>query len=180
LGLLSFSCQKPVYNNQMILKEITNRRSVRNFISQPVTEDLIVSLIKAAQFAPTSTNNRAVEFIVIKDQNIKEKIFSIVGQTFIKDAPSLIVPIINTKKSTTPVEDLSIASAFIMLEAEALGLGTVWKHVLPDWVESVRETLHIPAEYHFINLLPLGYAQQMLPPHSDADFDWRKIHSNQY
>jgi nitroreductase len=63
---------------------------------------------------------------------------------------------------------------------EALGLGTVWKHILPDWIEQVREILHIPVEYHFINLLPIGYAQQLQPPHSDTEFDWRKIHSNQY
>src|SRR3989338_8265216 len=113
----------------MVIREIINRRSVRNYKKKEVSDKDLLEIIKAAQFAPTAHNNRSVEFIIIKNQNLKNKIYEIVGQEFVKKAPVLIVPTIDTEKTKWPTQDLSLATGNIFLQAEALGLGTVWKNL---------------------------------------------------
>ncbi len=64
----------------MIIKEILNRRSVREYEPTMVSQEHIVEIIKAGQFAPTARNNQAVEFIVIKKSETKDKIFESSGR----------------------------------------------------------------------------------------------------
>lgn len=54
----------------MTFKEIVhNRRSVRKFTDQPVTEEQIRELIDCARFAPSDTNSQTWEFIVITNRD---------------------------------------------------------------------------------------------------------------
>jgi len=164
----------------MIIKEIKKRRSIRSYKADSVSDEDIKEIIKSAQFAPTANDNRAVEFVIIKDPEIKNTIFSFVDQEYMNSAPVLIVPVIDKEKSVTPVEDLSIASEHIFLQATALGLGTVWKHLSPEWVEKIKTLLDIPENFTMINLIPLGYAEEEMPEHSDEEFILEKIHQEKW
>ncbi len=164
----------------MVIEVIKNRRSVRNYKSNEIPEEYINEIIKAGQFAPSACNNRAVEFIVIKDQKIKNNIFKIVGQRFIKEAPVLIIPATDTTKTNFPIEDLSVASENMLLQATALGLGTVWKAVSGIWEEKIKELLGVPQEYKIINVIPLGRPKEKIFPHSEADFNPHKIHKEKW
>ncbi len=164
----------------MIIKEILNRRSVREYKPEAIPREYIVEIIKAGQFAPTASNNRAVEFIVIKNQKTKDDIFEIVGQEFIKEAPVLIVPTIDTEKSVLPVQDLSVASENMFLQAAALKLGTVWKNIRPEWTEKIKKLLKIPEQYTIINIIPVGYPKETPEPHRDRDFVDKKIHKEKW
>ncbi|MDD2758362.1 MAG: nitroreductase family protein [Patescibacteria group bacterium] len=160
----------------MILKEIANRRSVREFKDEPVSEEAIADIIRAGQFAPTAMSSHAVNFIVIQKQEIKEAIFKIIGQEFIRRAPVLIIPAIDTGKSILPVQDLSVATENMFLQATALGLGSVWKNLTDQWAKKVKTLLNIPNNFLIINILPFGRPAKPPVPHGDADFDIRKIH----
>jgi nitroreductase len=160
----------------MILEAIKKRRSFRTYKRETVSNEALSEIIKAAQFAPTSMGNASVEFILVKDQVIKDAIFKVVDQEYIKEAPVLIVPVISKEKSGLPIQDLSLASAFIFLQAAELGLGTVWKHMMPDWAPKVKEILNLPAEYELTNIIPVGYAKEEKPVHSDEEFSEEKIH----
>ncbi len=165
----------------MIIKEILNRRSVREYKDKEVSDKYITEIIKAGQFAPTARNNRAVEFIVVKNQKTKNAIFEIVGQEFVKTAVALIVPASDTTKSTNlAIQDLSLASENMFLQATALGLGTVWKNIRPEWEEEVKKLLGIPEKYKVINIIPLGYPKEKPIFHSDKDFDAKKIHQGKW
>jgi len=164
----------------MIIKEISNRRSAREYEAKEVSDKDIIEIIKAGQFAPTAKGNKAVEFIVIKNQETKNKIFEIAGQEFVKEAPVLIVPITDTEKSVMPIQDLSLASENMFLQATALGLGSVWKNIRPEWTESVKKLLEIPEKYAVINIIPLGYPKEKLEPSTDKDFDAKKIHQEKW
>ncbi|MBF0472792.1 MAG: nitroreductase family protein [Nitrospirae bacterium] len=164
----------------MIIKEIIKRRSVRDFRSDNVNDNMILEIIKAAQFAPTGMNNRAIEFIIVKDKAIKEALHNIAGQSFLSVAPVLIVPIINGDKSITPVQDISIASTQMMLQITSLGLGTVWKHLQDSWVVKIKQLLNIPANFILINILPVGFPDTALPEHSDTEFNKNAIHYDKF
>jgi nitroreductase len=166
----------------MIIKEIVQRRSVREFKTTPVPDEIISEIINAAQFAPTARNNHSVEFIIIKKQATKEKIFklAIPEQKFVKQAPILIVPVTNPAKTNQPVQDLSVASENVFLQATSLGLGSVWKNLKPAVANEIKKILGIPDDYLIINVIPLGYPKETPPPHTDEDFDEEKIHNEKW
>lgn len=166
----------------MILKEISNRRSIRKYKADPVPQEYVMEIIKAGQFAPTARNNRALEFVVVKDQGIREKIFGIVGQDFVKEAQVLIVPAIDGEKTICPVQDLSVASENMFLQATALGLGTVWKNLKTELNEEakIKEMLDIPERYRVINIIPVGFSAENPEPYSDKDFSSEKIHEEKW
>jgi nitroreductase len=160
----------------MIIKEILNRRSVREYKTEPVPEEKIIEIIKAGQFAPSARNIRALDFIIVKDQKTKEDIFKVVGQEFVKEAPVLIIPVCDASKTNFSIQDLSAASENMFLQATCLGLGTVWKNVRPEWEEEVKKIIGIPKQYKVINMIPVGYAKSESAPHADNDFDNKKLH----
>jgi nitroreductase len=165
-----------------IIKEIINRRSIRKYKPDSVPEEQIESIIKAGQFAPTARNNRAVEFIVVKNQETKDKIFGITGQEFVKEAPVLIVPAVDGEKTVCPVPDLSIASENMLLQATALGLGSVWKNLKTELGEDekIKELLNIPGQYRVINIIPVGWPAENIEPRTDKDFSPEKIHQEKW
>ena len=166
----------------MVIKEILNRRSVREYKPDMVPENYIIEIIKAGQFAPTARNNRAIEFIVIKNQETKNNIFEIVGQEYVKEAQVLIIPASDTTKTNCPIQDLSVASENMFLQATALGLGTVWKALKAEFdeEEKIKKLLGIPKQYMVINIIPVGYPKEKPKPYTDKDFDSKKIHEEKW
>ena len=165
----------------MVLPAIIKRRAVREFKSDPVSDKDIEEIIKAAQFAPTAYNNRSTQFIIVKDSETKTKIFEIVGQEFLRFAPVIIIPVVDLKKTGLPIQDLSVATENIFLQAAELGLGTVWKNVdNGEQTEKIRELLNIPKQFEMINLIPLGYPKSPSSPHTDEMYDQNKIHQEKW
>ncbi len=166
----------------MILDAISHRRACRSFKAESVPPALIEELIKAAQFAPTSRNRRPVEFVVVTDQKMRQAIHDVlVPQDFVAQAPVLIVPIANTQTANNPQADLALASQNIFLQATHLKLGSVWKHVHDgEEQEKLRATLGIPEHFLIMNVIPIGYPAEMPPPHTDAEFDAKKIHHEKF
>jgi len=155
---------------------------MREYEEKAVSEEDIIEIIKAGQFAPTANNNQAVEFIVVRDQQTKDKIFEIVGQEFIKEAPILIIPVSDTTQTNCSVQDLSIASENMFLQATALGLGTVWKALKAEDAEEekIKKLLGIPEQYMAINIIPVGYPKEKPISHADKDFNVKKIHHEKW
>ena len=116
---------------------------------------------------------------------MKDKIFEVVGQEFIKEAPVLIIPAIDAEKSVMPVQDLSVASENMFLQAAALGLGTVWKSiswkgVRPGAEEKIKNLLGIPGKYKIINIIPVGYPKVKPKAYTNREFDDNKIHKEKW
>lgn len=164
----------------MTIEAIKNRRSVREYKNNPVADEDITEIIKAAEFAPTAHGVRAIEFIVIRNQKTKDQLFEItataLSQDFVKNAPVILIPVTDTKKAKLPVQDLSVASENAFLEAASRGLGTVWKNIYDNQVPKIKELLDIPENYILINIIPIGYPKTSPAPKSDSDFDAGKIH----
>lgn len=164
----------------MIIKEIAARRSIRGYKPDPVPDDAITEIIKAAEFAPSGRHIRPIEYVIVRDQKTKDKMFETLGDDFIKNAPVLIVPAGDTAKSALCPQDLSIASGYIFLQAKALGLGTVWKNLSPENADKIKAILGIPANFMLINLIPVGYPAENLPDHADGEFEKNKIHFDKF
>ena len=164
----------------MVINEIINRRSVREFSDQPVSDEDIIDVIKAGQFAPNSRGNFAEEFIVIREPQLREKLFDLTGDALLQKAPVLIIPVTNTEKTSEALQDLSVVTENMFIQATSLGLGTVWKNISPAIMERIRPVIELPANFVFINIIPLGYPADKPKPHSDTDFSAQKIHSEKW
>ena len=107
---------------------IQKRRSIRKFQEKPVENEKIEILIEAALRSPSSRGHNPWEFVVVTERDSLEKLSSakIHGSEFLKNAPLGMVVCADEDKCDVWVEDCSIASTFIFLASESLGLGSCW------------------------------------------------------
>ena len=103
---------------------IKNRRSMRKFTDEELTQDEVVALMKAALMSPSSKRSNSWQFVVVDDKEMLKELSHCKEQasSFIADAALAIVVMADPLASDVWIEDASIASIMILLQAEDLGL----------------------------------------------------------
>ncbi|MCX6002660.1 MAG: nitroreductase family protein [Chloroflexi bacterium] len=75
-----------------VSEAINQRRSIRNFRSDPVSDDAIYAILEAARLAPSGSNRQPWRFIVVTDKDEKKRLRKICfDQAFIEEAPVVFV-----------------------------------------------------------------------------------------
>lgn len=75
-----------------VLEAIKGRRSIRSFTDEPVSEKDVKALIDVARHAPSAGNIQPWEFVIVRKPEIKRKlVLAALNQTFIEEAPVVIV-----------------------------------------------------------------------------------------
>ena len=110
---------------------IKKRRSMRKFTGEELSQEEVVALLKAALMAPTSKRSNSWQFIAVDDKKLLGELSHCKEQAsaFIADAALAIVVTADPLASDVWIEDASIASIMIQLQAEDLGLGSCWVQV---------------------------------------------------
>ncbi len=144
-----------------ILSAIKGRRSIRKYSSRPVEDKKLLRVLEAARLSPSARNQQKWKFIVVKDSEIREELTEAIGQPFVGEAPVILVCCGTEPESIMRggqpryTVDLSIATAYMILEAYMQGLGTCW---LGSFDESmVKDVLDIPEKVRVVAITPLGY-----------------------
>ncbi|MBF0200587.1 MAG: nitroreductase family protein [Desulfamplus sp.] len=173
----------------MFFDLIRNRRSIRKFTQMPVGKEIQEQLIEAALRAPSSRGFNPWRFIVVDDPGLLAKLSTSTahGAYFLEDAPLGIVICGDSTKSDVWVEDASIATIYIQLAAQALGLGSCWiqirkrEHDSGKSAESfIQSLLEIPEHYKVESIVALGYADEQKNPHSLDSLDFDKVFYNTF
>ncbi|MGC8812595.1 MAG: nitroreductase family protein [Candidatus Aenigmatarchaeota archaeon] len=168
-----------------MIEAIRKRRSIRKFQKKEVEEEKLEEILKAAMYSPSAMHRRPWEFVVVRNQEIKEKLAKATPFcSFIKDAP--VVLVIAAKPGILSrfwVEDCAIAAENIYLEATNQGLGTCFCQImggksvsLKDSEEYVREVIKAPKSVRILCLMPIGYPDEKKPEHTEEEFERKKIH----
>ena len=125
----------------MFLSLIEKRRSIRRYLPWPVEKEKIDVLIEAALRAPSSRGFNPWEFIFVTDRDLLKTLSTTKkhGSSFLRNATLGIVVCADEKKSDVWVEDASIASIFIHLAAESIGLGSCWIQIRKRIVSKRRK-----------------------------------------
>jgi nitroreductase len=156
------------------IETIKGRRSVRRFKAQPVGKELIEELLDAARMAPSAGNLQARDFIVISNKITKQKLKeAALGQSFIEQAPLVIVAVANIERSSRvyktrgelyAIQDATAGVENILLSACSLGLAACWVGAFDE--NAVCELLGIPHKTKPIAIIPVGYADEepVAPP----------------
>ena len=150
-----------------VFTAISQRHSVRAYKAKDVEEDKLKKVLEAAKRSPSASNRQDWKFIVVKNKENKKKLAKAAfNQSFIGEAPVVIVACGTESKSImgcgqpTHTVDVSIACAFMILEAYELGLGTCWIGAFKE--DEVKKILNIPDHVRVVAMTPLGYPNQ--PP----------------
>jgi len=106
------------------------RKTVRNYTSEPLTEEQIDTLKKVALSAPTGSTPANTEFVfVTRKETLKElSHMTPPGWAPFIASSALAIAVLGKKGTLTCTEACSIAAAHIQLAAHALGLGSCWAH----------------------------------------------------
>ncbi len=177
-----------------LVEAIKQRRSVRKFKPDPVSDEIVDQMLEAARLAPSASNRQPWRFQVVRDPVLKQTLCdeAVLGNRHVLEAPVVIVcgsellTFVKGHKLAPPGseyfgaeseewEDLKKFSAdahqntFIAVEhmalmAAALGVGTCW-------VQSIRygtvgRVLGWPRHVAVCTLLAVGYADDTAAPRS--------------
>jgi nitroreductase len=167
------------------LKSIHTRRSIREYKTQPVPDELIQELLEAAMQAPSAGNQQPWHFLLVTDRKLLSKMAEALPfGKMLADAPLGIVVCADLeleKYAGFWVQDCSNATMNLLLAAHDLGLGAVWVgvHPLEDRVSNLRTILGLPASVIPLNVIPLGYPAST-PEAQPSRFDRSRVHNNKW
>jgi nitroreductase len=173
----------------MFLSLAQKRRSIRRYLEKPVETEKIQSLVEAALRAPSSRGFNPWEFLVVTDRSLLEMLSRSKphGASFLKEAALGIVVCADPEKCDVWIEDASIASIYIHLAAESMGLGSCWIQVrkrMHDREKSagqyIRELLGIPENFKIESMIAIGYPAEKKSPYPKEDLHYEKVHYNGY
>jgi len=163
------SCTETKSTSGIVIENILNRRSIRDYKPKQIASDTIDLIIQAAINAPSARNLQPWEVRIVTDKNILNQIKAINEKAFF-DAPVLIVVAYDTSNFYAPF-DCGLLTQNILLSAESLGLGTcvignIARFLNADTTEAkgILNTLEFSEGYEVIVGISLGYKNQFPEP----------------
>jgi nitroreductase len=148
-----------------VFTAINQRSSVRAYKASEVEEDKLKKILEAARLAPSASNRQDWKFIIVKNTETKKKLAEAAfGQSFIGEPPIVIVACGTEPKAIMScgqpayTVNVSIACAFMILQAYELGLGTCWIGAFKE--DEVKRILKISKEVRVVAMTPLGYPDE--------------------
>lgn len=145
-----------------VIDAIKKRKSVRNFLKEPVENEKLLKILDAARLAPSAFNLQEWRFVVVRTNQTKEILIKKAKiPAFITDAPIVLIAcakpescVMHYGQPCYPV-NVAIALDHITLAAVEYGLGSCWIGIYDE--EKVKEILGIPENVRVIAVMPIGY-----------------------
>jgi len=159
---------------------VLSRRSIRKYTGEPVPDDVVERLLRAAMAAPSAGNQQPWQFVVIRDRATLTAITEV--HPYSRMLPQAAVAVLvcgdpaRCKWPQMWEQDCAAATENLLVEAELLGLGAVWLgvHPIAERVEGIRVLLGIPDQVVPFAVVPLGHPAETKPP---ADrYDAARVH----
>lgn len=176
-----------------VINNICQRKSVRSYTAQPIGDDTIDILLRAAMAAPSGVDVRPWSFVVLKDKSNFDAIFADnMNLPKFKEAAVVIVLCADTtravrgsmngEREANPIwrDDMGACTENLLLAAEAHGLGAVWTACYPfaDRMATVKAELALPAEVVPYCIVPIGHHDGTTLPKDK--YDATRIHNDRW
>ena len=117
-----------------ILNALEERRSVRAFRPEQISEEQLSAILRAATYAPTGMNRQSPIMVVVQDAKTRETLrrmnAAIMGRPDndpFYGAPTIVI-VLADKNVMTCVEDGSLVMGNLMNAAHAVGVDNCWIH----------------------------------------------------
>ena len=139
--------------------EIVNaRRSVREYLPDPVGRDVLERIVAAGIEAPTGCNAQLKQYVIVDSSAVMETIRF--ASKALTGAPAAIVLLVEPKP--TPygefwIQDVSAAMENMLLAAVALGYAGCWvEGQIRRCEDKLRRILEVPESLRVWSLMPVG------------------------
>lgn len=168
---------------------IKQRRSTRKFTEEPLTPEQVEAILKAGLMAPSSKRSNPWQFIVVEEKEMLQKLAHCKngGSAFLEGCSLAVVVCADVMASDVWVEDASVASIYMQLQAEDLGLGSCWCQIRNRVTEDERDSndyvrflLQIPYQLDVLSIIGFGHKDQVRKPFDESHLQWEKIHLGKY
>ena len=184
-----------------VIENILTRRSIRDYLETPLSEQTIRKIIDAGRYAPTGLNFQPWRFVVVQNKEVCKMLSNYAQPILIKNlegrndagavnflkrvqdinfslfynAPVLIL-VIGTKNNALTDYDCSMCAGNMMLAAHSLGIGSCWigGAAVIQQSEELMTELKIPQNYKIIAPLIFGYPKTMpqIPEKREPEIFW--------
>ena len=159
--------------NRELIEAIFARRSIRKYTVEPVSEADIKTLLEAAMAAPSASNRKPWQFVVVTERQMLDALAKVHPHGKMLFEATLCIAVCGdlTTFERFWVQDCSAATENLLLAATALGLGAVWLGVHPreDRVAAVRQVLGLPETITPLNLVSIGHPAEDKEPRTQYD-----------
>ena len=168
-----------------IFDTIHERRSIRNYSQEDVSDEHIDKILRAGMTAPSAGNQQVWRFVVIRERSTMLAVTEFHPYARMLDhAPVCIAALADTRIERYRgywVQDVSAAMENMLLAACALKLGAVWLgiHPIPEREEGMRKLLNLPAGVECLGLIALGHPASPSPGPMDR-FNAEYVHSEKW
>ena len=157
------------------IKAILQRKSIRSFNDEEIPEDILETILRCGNQAPTARNDQPWEFIVTKKRENIIKLAELTDKgKFLKKAKIAITLL--SKETKYFLEDCSAATENILIAARNFNIGSCW--IAGDkkpYCEKVLNFLQAPEDFKLISIIALGYTDTEIHGRNTADLK-KKIH----
>ena len=160
-----------------VIEAQLNHRSIRKFKDQAIEQELLVSLIQAAQGAASSSFIQAYSLVQVTDTNNRSKIATLAGgQSWVEQSPEFLMICADLRRIEhccvqegmgelegyaehflAASVDAALFAQNLMLGAESVGLGAVFIGGIRNDPQQVSEILKLPNQVYPVFGLCLGW-----------------------
>ena len=152
---------------RQVYKTIITRRTIRRFKQRQISEINLIRLINAARLAPSAANLQPLEFIIIKNKAICNRLFPHLrwagyitphGAPAADKQPVAYIAILVNKNKAQPkyaAYDVGAAAQSILLAAWEQGLGGCWMQAINR--RRIRQILNIAQHNYLDSIISLGF-----------------------
>lgn len=160
------------------------RRSVRRYTDEPVSEEMVLRLLKVAMAAPSARDQRPWRFVVVRDRGLLKALAAAEpnGAMIARAQVAVVVcaDLDLVKSEGFWIQDCAAATQNLLLAVHAEGLGAVWVGTYPreERVNGVRAVLALPEHLVPFSVVPLGYPAERPAP--AVRFDEGRVYRDRY
>ncbi len=166
------------------IEAIINRRSIRQYTDQNITEDNINTILRSAMYAPSAMNYQPWHFIVVNKKNVINELQNIFPHAdMLKQTTLLIIICGDTELERSTdyiVQDCAAATQNALVTVHSLGLGAVWLSVYPnkDVIAGLKKKFELPDSILPVTAISIGFPAEVIE--NEERFNINRVHTNKW
>ncbi|MBU1419410.1 MAG: nitroreductase family protein [Proteobacteria bacterium] len=178
---------------------LLSRRSIRTYKKRPAGHSTLKSILDISRYAPSAHNAQPVHWLMVENPDEVRRLAGMVvdwmtelkvfpgltrawtqGQDkVLRGAPHLAIAHADPASSEHPIEDCTLATAYLDLAAHSQGLGSCWAGFLVQAAmhyQPIIDALDLPENHQVYTALMLGYPKfryRHIPQRDELKIIWR-------
>jgi nitroreductase len=156
------------------LEDLKNRRSIRAYKSEQITDEELDAILEAGTWAASGNGAQSAVIVVVQDKVLIAQIEGLNARVLknpdakpFHGAPTVLAVLVD-KTKPTPLEDGSLVLGNLMIAAHAIGVGSCWIHRAKQVFEfeegkALLKKWGLSENYEGVGFCILGYAAGEVP-----------------